>query len=104
MLTELRMRATICSDPLGLLALMVGCDRGVARAGFAGNVRGGRIVWAGHVDDDRRGIDVFLLGDGGGGTEEVGGDIGEGGGTAGGGVFLLGGGGGGGGGDAVLRG
>jgi len=31
MLTELRTRAVICSDPLALLVLMVGCGRGVLR-------------------------------------------------------------------------
>jgi hypothetical protein len=48
-----------------------------AAAGFAGNVRGGRIAGAGHVDNDRSGLGVFLFGDGGEGAEELVGDIGE---------------------------
>src|SRR5260370_37098008 len=97
MLTELRMRATICSDLLGRLAA---CGSGMLRAGCAGNVRAGRIVGAGHVEDDL-GLGVFLLGDGGEGAEGVVGDVGECGG-AGGGGFVFGGGGGGGGGGGVV--
>ena len=57
-------------------------------AGRAGGVR--RIfvwglavaVWAGHVEDDRGGLGVFLSGDGGEGAEELVGDVGEDGGAA----------------------
>ena len=41
-------------------------------------------VWAGHVEDDRGGLGVFLFGDGGEGAEELVGDIGKDGGAAGG--------------------
>ena len=86
MLTELRTGAAICSDLLGRLAA---CGGGMLRAGCAGNVRAGRIVGAGHVDDDLdRGVGI-LLGielaiDGGQGTEELIRDVGEYGGAAGG--------------------
>src|SRR5260370_37165224 len=85
MLTELRMRASICCDLLGRLAA---CGSGMLRAGCAGNVRAGRIVGAGHVEDDL-GLGVFLSGDGGEGAEELVGDVGECGGAAGG-DFVLG--------------
>lgn len=89
MLTELRTRAVICSDLPGLLVLIVGCGRGVLRRGHAETVRAGRIVGAGHVDDDGGGLGVLLFGDGWKGAEELAGDIGEDGGAAGG-DFVLG--------------
>jgi hypothetical protein len=93
MLTELRTRAAICSDLLGLLVLMAGCAGGL-RAGCAGNVGAGQIVGAGHVADDLDGGVGIFLGmelaiDGGEGAEQLVGDVGEYGGAAGG-DFVLG--------------
>src|SRR5712692_3878188 len=87
MLTELRTRGVICSDPLGLLVVMVACGRGVLRRILLW--LGAIAVGAGHVEDDLGGLGVFLLGDGGEGAEELVGDVGEYGGAAGG-DFVLG--------------
>src|SRR5712692_1717213 len=87
MLTELRTRGVICSDPLGLLVVMVACGRGVLRRILLW--LGAIAVGAGHVEDDLGGLGVFLLGDGGEGAEELVGDVGKDGGAAGG-DFVLG--------------
>ena len=82
MLTELRRRAAICSDLPRLLVLIVGSGHGVLRRRHAKSVGAGRIVGAGHVDNDG-GLGVLLFGDGGEGAEELVGDVGEDGGAPG---------------------
>jgi hypothetical protein len=67
-----------------------GTHVGVGRLGGRILILGGTVtVWAGHVEDDRGGLGVFLFGDGGEGAEELVGDIGKDGGAAGG-DFVLG--------------
>jgi hypothetical protein len=78
MLTELRRRGVICSDLSGLLVLIVWYGHGVQRS-----IGAGRIVGAGHVDDDRSGLGFFLFCDGGKGAEELVGDVGKDGGAPG---------------------
>jgi hypothetical protein len=79
------MSVALCPD----LALRVGCGRHALRMPCSGNVGAGRIVGAGHVEDDLGRLGVFLFGDGGEGAEELVGDVGEYGGAAGG-DFVLG--------------
>ena len=66
-----------------------GTQVGIGRFGRRSLAWGGTVaLWAGHIEDDRRALAVFLFSDGGEGAEKLVGDVGEDGGATGGNFVL----------------